>query len=141
MVRPEVVQRAREAAAGQGHPKDVLQREPFGAQSRRAGRLQNDLRLEEVRHPPKQPMLSRSSFTLSRRAFSSIPVNQVASVLKLNVGDEATAIKLDTRKCPASPCHQAPISNPPGTRRREEAERHDEEAPRVRLHHSLRVQV
>ncbi|GMI26247.1 hypothetical protein TeGR_g5502 [Tetraparma gracilis] len=41
-------------------------------------------------------MLSRSSFTLSRRAFSSIPVNQVASVLKLNVGDEATAIKLDT---------------------------------------------
>ena len=30
-----------------------------------------------------------------RRPMSGIPVNAVASVLKLNVGDEATAIKLD----------------------------------------------
>jgi hypothetical protein len=30
------------------------------------------------------------------RSFSSIPVNSVASVLKLNVGNEETAIKFDT---------------------------------------------
>ena len=30
-------------------------------------------------------------------ATTGIPVNQVASVLKLNVGDEATALKLDSK--------------------------------------------
>ena len=45
-------------------------------------------------------LLCRYASVLSRlphkRSMSSIPVNQVASVLKLNVGDEATALKLDT---------------------------------------------
>ena len=31
------------------------------------------------------------------RALCSIPVKQIASVLKLNVGDEATALKLDAK--------------------------------------------
>ena len=31
------------------------------------------------------------------RSLSSIPVNQVASVLKLNVGNEATAMRLDSK--------------------------------------------
>ena len=43
-------------------------------------------------------MLSRvaaASFKGSARPFSTIPVNQVASVLKLNVGNEEVAMKLD----------------------------------------------
>ena len=31
----------------------------------------------------------------SRRAFSEVPINQVASVLKLNVGNEETAVVMD----------------------------------------------
>ena len=31
--------------------------------------------------------------------MSTIPVNQVASVLRLNVGDEATAVKFDEKVC------------------------------------------
>jgi antibiotic biosynthesis monooxygenase (ABM) superfamily enzyme len=33
--------------------------------------------------------------TPSRRAFSTVPINQVASVLKLNVGNEETAVAMD----------------------------------------------
>lgn len=40
---------------------------------------------------PRNPLLCRG------RLFSTIPVNRVASVLKLNVGDEATAVKLDEK--------------------------------------------
>lgn len=41
--------------------------------------------------------LSKRVFLMGQqgRAMSTIPVTQVASVLKLNVGDEATAVKLD----------------------------------------------
>ena len=39
----------------------------------------------------------RTALSLSSRRFSSIPVIQVASVLKLNVGNEATAVKFDLR--------------------------------------------
>ena len=38
-----------------------------------------------------------SAVSSSARALSAIPVNQVASVLKLNVGDEDTAVKLDAK--------------------------------------------
>ena len=46
-------------------------------------------------------MLSRIASTSLRaapslRALSTIPVNEIASVLKLNVNDEATALKFDS---------------------------------------------
>ena len=40
---------------------------------------------------------SISNKTLLQKSFSTIPVKQIASVLKLNVGDEATAIKMDAK--------------------------------------------
>jgi len=39
---------------------------------------------------------STQLLTSTRRSFSTIPVQQIASVLKLNVNDEATAIKMDS---------------------------------------------
>ena len=35
---------------------------------------------------------------------TTIPVNQVASVLRLNVGDEATAVKFDEKVCGMCAC-------------------------------------
>ena len=41
--------------------------------------------------------LSRRFVPVATKCFSTIPVNQIASVLKFNVGDEATALKVDDK--------------------------------------------